>query len=167
MWLVGSERNGTYCRVPRYSESCGISLSSRRNSQGWSSEIVDERTFFSPANRRVSASRRRFSALSYPRPIFHRWNLAPRRTWRAWKVKIASASHYCIVGVARHPVKVKQFAGPYIDARCHVPFFSLFPFLPSIFFCSPIRWFLLPSLRRILVDTRVARVSPTLKLSTR
>lgn len=121
--------------------------------------------FFHP---QTVASRHRaaVSALYRPRPIFHRWNLAPRRTWRAWKVKIASASHYCIVGVARHPVKVKQFAGPYIDARCHVPFFSLFPFLLSVFFCSPIRWFL-PSLRRILVDTRVARGSPTLKLSTR
>lgn len=89
---------------------------------------------FSSANRRVSAPRRRFNALSHPRPIFRRWNSTS--TWRAWKVKIASVNHYCIAGVARHPAKVKQFAGPYIDDVTPSPPLSLFPppcFLSSSF----------------------------------
>lgn len=158
MRLVGSERNGTHCRVPGCSESCGISLSSRRNSQGWSSEIVDGRTFFRP---RTVASRRRFSALSHPTSDIPSMEFSPGE--RGGREKLKSVSHYCIAGVARHPVKVKQFAGPYIDDVMSP--FSLS--LPLFFRLSSFARRSIGFFSRHCGEFSWTHVSPILKLSTR
>jgi len=84
---------------------------------------VDGRTFFRP---RTVASRHR-AALYRTHVRYSVDGIQPQRTWRAWKVKIASVNHYC-TGVARHSAKVKQFAGSYIDVTFPFSLFLSFPF---------------------------------------
>lgn len=89
-----------------------------------------ERTFFFPW---ITATRYlRFSALSQPgRYSSDGIQLAVG----AWKVKIASEGHYCIVGVACRPTKVKQFLRPYANDIVR-PLFPLFFTLHLAVLCS-------------------------------
>lgn len=161
MRLVGSERNRTHCRVP------GCRVPSPAEFRSHPEGI-----------RKVGVRRSSTGELFFVRepshldiaPPFQHLYLVPTSDIpsmefspdeRGGREKLKSHQWAIIVSpVSRAtPQKLNNLRG-LTSAMSRSLYLSLPPIFPSIFFCSPIRWFLPSSLRRILVDTCVTTALP-------